>query len=153
MKSTGIWLLFSLLSLHSFSQVAQPELDPLLSKRNFVFKAQTALPLGSQARPLTAGYDLRITRDSITSYLPFFGRAYNINPFDTEGGIKFTTTKFKYNQQKKKNTWQITIQPQNEPGVQQLYLTISPSGYATLQVISVNRQPISFNGYIDKLTP
>jgi len=37
-------------------------------------------------------------------------------------------------------------------GVQSMRLNISPDGYASLQVTSLNRDPISFNGTIEEKT-
>jgi len=54
----------------------QAAVKDLITSRNFVFKAQTALPLGGQARQLTSDYDLRVYGDSLIAYLPYFGRAY-----------------------------------------------------------------------------
>jgi hypothetical protein len=74
----------------------------------------------------------------------------------TEGGIKFTTTKFTYNSKVgKKGGWTVIIKPtdkniSNWRDVQTMTLSISPDGYASLQVISTNRDPISFNGTIEK---
>ena len=121
----------------------------LITSGNFIFKAQTALPSGGQAIQLTSTYDLSISKDTIVAYLPYYGRAYSAPVGSAEGGIKFTSSKFDYKiKERKKGGWEIIINPKDEREVQQIYLTISSSGYANLQVINTNRQPISFNGYI-----
>jgi hypothetical protein len=109
-----------------------------------------ANPQTGSTRQLSPDYDLTITKDTIISYLPYFGRAY-VAPVDpAQGGIKFTSTNFEYKQAKDNKAWQITIKPKDTPDVHQLYLSIFDNGYATLQVISTNRQGISFNGYIEE---
>jgi hypothetical protein len=122
---------------------------------NFVFEANTAIPQTGGTRQLTSEYDLRVVKDTIIAFLPYFGRAYLApNPGETEGGIKFTSTNFIYTSKQKKNgSWDIFIKPKDNNisdwrDVQQLRLTISSDGYATLQVTSSNRDPISFYGYI-----
>ena len=151
MKTSFILLFLTVFTIHGFSQVAKPELDRLITDKIFVFKAQTALPLGGQARPLTGEYDIVVTPDSVVAYLPYFGRAYNIDPFNSEGGIKFTSTDFVYTQKdRKKKGWQVMIKPRDNADIQQLFLSVSPTGYATLQVTSNNRQPISFNGFVER---
>jgi hypothetical protein len=119
-----------------------------INSKHFVFKAQTALPMTGGSRQLTGGYDVKILGDSLVSYLPYFGRAYSVTP-GQRGGINFTSTKFDYKlSPRKKGGWNITIRPSDTRDVRELNFTISENGYATLQVNSNNRQPISFYGYI-----
>lgn len=128
----------------------------MVEDRNFVFKADFADPQGGGRRALTDDYDFVVSKDSIISYLPYFGRAYiaPVNP--TEGGIDFTSTKFDYHSTKNKNgNWDILIKPKDRNGndwrdVQSLRLTITTSGYASLSVISTNRSYISFDGYVEE---
>ncbi|MFI5136803.1 MAG: DUF4251 domain-containing protein [Sphingobacteriales bacterium] len=122
---------------------------------NFVFEANTAIPQTGGTRQLTSEYDLKVVKDTIIAFLPYFGRAYLApNPGETEGGIKFTSTNFIYQAKQKKNgSWDIFIKPKDNNisdwrDVQQLRLSISTDGYATLQVTSSNRDPISFYGTI-----
>ena len=155
MKNTRTFLLlFTAMltgSLMTNAQKSNPdEIKRMIESRNYIFKAQTAEPQGSMVRQLTPEYDLTIGRDTIISYLPYFGRAYvaPVNP--SEGGIKFTSTKFDYKQSNNGKSWKITIKPKDASEVQQLYLDIFDNGRATLQVISTNRQGISFSGYVEE---
>ena len=126
------------------------EIKRIVESQNYVFRAQWANPQGSISRQLTSEYDLTVSRDTIISYLPYFGRAYvaPINP--SEGGIKFTSTKFDYKQANNGKSWKIMIKPKDASEVQQLYLDIYDNGKATLQVTSTNRQSISFSGYVEE---
>lgn len=120
----------------------------LINSNNFVFKAQTALPLSGGARQLTPDYNLRLLGDSIVAYLPYFGRAY-VAGFNGGGGVNFTSTQYDYKiYKRKKGGWNIDVKPKDTKDVRELYFTISEDGYATLQVTSENRQAISYNGYI-----
>jgi len=116
--------------------------------QNYIFKAQYAAPLAGRSRALTSDYDLAIKRDTIISYLPYFGRAYAAPTNLTGGGIEFTSTNFKYTPERKKNRWEIMIQPKDASDIQDMSLTIYDNGRASLHVNSVNRQSISFDGYI-----
>jgi hypothetical protein len=106
--------------------------------------------LGGRFRQLnTSEYDLRIAGDSVISYLPYFGRAYSAPLDPSKSGIQFTSTNFKYEQSpRKKGGWNILIEPKDANDVRQLTLLVTESGSASLQVISNNRQSISFNGYV-----
>jgi hypothetical protein len=121
----------------------------LVESKNFVFKAQTALPLSGPSRNLTSDYDLRVTPESIVSYLPYYGRAY-VAPMDpSKSALEFTSKDFDYTTTPgKKDGWTVTIKPKDYKEVQQMTLSISSEGYASLQVTSTNRQAISFNGVI-----
>jgi len=131
----------------------------MIDSVHYVFKADYALPMRGGQKNLTSDYDLVVKKDTITAFLPYFGRAYTApnDIYTNEGGIKFKTADFSYDSKpSKKGGWEITIKPKdtnisNWRSVQQMYLSISANGYATLRVTSTNRDPISFNGYIDSL--
>ena len=122
----------------------------MLATKNFIFKAQSVSPQVGGLRQLTSSdYDLSVTNDLITSWLPYFGRAYSAPIDPADGGIKFTSSKFEYSQSKKnKHSWDITIRPKDVSDVQALYLTVFDNGSASLRVNSISRQSISFLGYI-----
>ncbi|HEY0678911.1 MAG TPA: DUF4251 domain-containing protein [Chitinophagaceae bacterium] len=130
-------------------QARNSDIAGLIESKRFVFVAQTANPLGMRSRQLTGEYDLRITPDSIISFLPYFGRAYAAPIDSREGGIRFTSTKFEYVQSVgRRGGWNINIRPADAQDVRELNLNISSGGIATLQVNSNNRQSISFSGQI-----
>jgi hypothetical protein len=121
----------------------------LVESKNYVFRAQTALPQTGQVRNLTSIYDLKVSTGSIVSDLPYFGRAYA--PVDpNQGGITFTSKDFTYTSTPlKKGGWEIRIKPNDiKADVRQMWLTITSDGYATLRVIANNRDPMSFNGEV-----
>ncbi|MGZ3757701.1 MAG: DUF4251 domain-containing protein [Mucilaginibacter sp.] len=134
------------------------EIVMLINTKNFVFMATYANPTrGMQSRALTTEYDLTLSGDTLTAYLPYFGRAYLADYNSaTEGGIKFTTTEFDYKVTKgKKGNFSIMITPlksslSDPRAVKTMRLDVTPDGYASLQVISLNRDPISFEGEIRK---
>jgi hypothetical protein len=119
----------------------------MINSKNYTFLAQYAQPLGRRQIPLTTEYTLTVRNDSLISYLPYFGQAYvaPINPEDA--GLMFTSTHFDYvANPTKKGGYTIIIKPKEEPKANQLILNITSTGYASLQVLSQNRQTISFRG-------
>jgi len=153
MKKIKIEILFlSLLTLLTalvYGQDKEAALKNSVEAKQFVFHAQTALPMSGSSRHLTTDYVLKISENSVVSYLPFFGRAYSVPYNSTEGGFNFTSTKFDYSSTPaKKGGWQITIKPKDVQDFKEFSLSISENGYGTLQVLSNNRQPISFTGYV-----
>lgn len=119
--------------------------------KSYTFTANQATPLGGGPVILTSVYDLRIKGDSVISFLPYFGRAYfdvGYNP--TDGGIKFTSTKFNYKKvEKSKGGWEITIKPEDVRNVISLVLRVSKDGYASLYISSNNRDAITYDGYLE----
>ncbi len=128
----------------------------MIDDTNYVFIANTANPMRGGQKMLTSEYDFIVKKDSIKSYLPYYGTSYSApnDPTDNEGGIKFTSTKFSYKVKQAKNGgWDIEIKPNdgnviNWRNVQSINLSISPEGYASLNVNSSNRDPITFSGEI-----
>ena len=131
------------------------KIKEMVEAQNFVFKATYASPMRGGGRSLTSDYDLNIGKDTIVSFLPYFGRAFVApNPGTTDGGIKVNTTKFSYVSTSKGGGWNITIKPKDKNisdwrDVQTFNLSVSQDGYGSLQVISTNRDAISFTGYIE----
>ncbi len=121
-----------------------------IDAQTYTFKAQYAMPMRGGQKYLTGDYDLRVTKDSVIAYLPYFGRAYMSAPITPEeSGIMFTSTKFGYKiEPKKKGGWLITITPANVKYVAKLMLDVSPSGTASLNVSSNYRDVITFTGYV-----
>ena len=129
------------------------KIKELIINQDYTLKAQTTTPLSGRLRQLTSDYDLQVSKDVIISQLPYFGRAYSapINPSD--GGIQFTSKDFEYRlTDKKKGGWDVAIKFKDAGDVQQMQLSIFNNGTASLQVISNNRQAITFNGYITTST-
>lgn len=133
----------------SLPVAAQP-IKTLVDSQRYVFQAQTAQPLRGPFRNLNSTiYTLRVTRDTISSDLPYFGRSF-VAPMDpSQAGLRFVSTKFEYSViPGKKEGWAISIKPKNALDVREVQLNISSSGYASLQVLCNNRDPITFNGII-----
>ncbi|HXB07900.1 MAG TPA: DUF4251 domain-containing protein [Puia sp.] len=137
------------LGLGILARAQSKDTKSLVESQNFVFKAQTAIPQSGRSRNLTSDYDLKVSKDVVVSYLPYYGQAYEAPIDPSKGGLDFSTKDFSYaSVPGKKDGWTVTIKPRDYKDVQQLVLRISSEGYASLQVISTNRQAISFNGVI-----
>ena len=155
-KSSKIILLFiSILGMINVLQAQDVKQDKnsvikeLIDSKNYVFIAEIAQPTTGSNRRLDYGYQLQVASDSLISDLPYFGRAYSAPIDASQGGFRFTTTDFAYTvKETKKGGWNILIKPKTANDVRQMYLDILPGGRATLQVLSNNKQGISFDGYV-----
>jgi Domain of unknown function (DUF4251) len=123
-----------------------------IESKRFTFLANEMIPQGGGSKQLDYGYDVRVTPDSVISFLPYFGRAYFDVPYNpTDGGIKFTSTNFDYKVvEKKKGGWEITIKPKDVKNLSRIVLYVSSNGYASLTVTSFNRDMITFYGNLEK---
>jgi hypothetical protein len=156
LKFTAIAIVLSLVFFQCSSSKKSAELNAdditgMVKDKDFTFIADRVNPLRGRSRQLTSEYDVTIKSDSLVSYLPYFGRAYQapINP--SEGGIHFTSTDFSYEVNANKNNgWDVLIKPKDYREVQQFSFRIFENGSATLQVISTSKDPISFNGRVEK---
>jgi len=128
----------------------------LIDARDYVFEANYVVPLRGNSKSLTFGYDLVLAKDTLRTYLPYYGQV-TLAPTDaTDGGIKLNTTNFSYEAKSaKKGGYEIIIKPkdnfqQGSKDVRYMRLQVSSAGYASLQVICNNRDSISFNGTIEE---
>lgn len=121
-----------------------------IDAQTYTFKATYAQPLRGIQKYLTSEYDLKVTKDSVIAYLPYFGRTYMSAPLTPEeSGIMFTSTKFAYKiLPKKKGGWSITITPANVKYISKMQLDVYTNGTASLLVNSNYRDQITFSGNI-----
>ena len=131
----------------------------LVNSQKYVFIANYVMPLRGGGFGTSSYYDMKVGKDTITTFLPYFGRATMANNGSIDNGNNFTSTKFTYKATTKKNNgWEIVIVPLdknkgNDPlGIRNMILSISEDGYATLQVNNLNRDAISFNGRIEEIS-
>lgn len=144
-----------LIGCGSIQSVAEKQMKALRIKEkvesfNFTFNATAANPMTFSSVNLTSLYDLKVNKDTVQAYLPYFGRAY-VAPMDPgEGGIKFTSTDFNHTvvEGKRQGSWKVTIKTLDANPDISLYLDVWDNGSAQLIVNDPNRQSISFQGYI-----
>jgi len=149
-SAQGLVLLLLTTKLHA-QDLDKQQVQNAVQAKEFVFKAQTVMPMSGGSRQLTTEYTVKFLGDSIICDLPYFGRAYSASYGSQDGGIHFTSTKFDYKAKAgKKGAWDIAVKPKDEKEIQEMNFTISENGSASLRVTNSNRQPISFYGYITK---
>jgi hypothetical protein len=121
----------------------------LIDSQSFIFVPQFVSPLRGATRSLTSYYKLEVSKDSIMSYLPYFGRAYSAPYNSADLAFDFTSTNFEYRLTPgKKEAWDILIKPKNNVNTPELSLHIFDNSSASLSISSPNRDPISYQGYI-----
>lgn len=120
----------------------------LVDSKNFVFVPRTANPMSGKAITLTGGYDLTLNNDSVTSYLPYYGRAYSA-AYGVENPMRFNLPVSDYTSEKTKKGYEVRFSVKNANDLINLTFHIMETGSATLQVNSTNRQGISYYGVLE----
>jgi hypothetical protein len=141
-------LLFCLGSIEA--QEADSAIAIMVKGKDFTYTAVTYSSSSTDKKQLNDYYFIKVTKDSITGSLPYFGNSYTPQINLTDGGIKFTSLKFDYTLvEKKRGKILLTIKPKDERTlIQELFMTIFSNGRTELNVQSRNREPTSFSGYI-----
>lgn len=155
----------ALATLQASAQTDKATTAKIIAQKNYVFVATSALPLnatdvnnvlsrmpgnvGAGAINLNgSNYDVKVVGDSIIAYLPYYGRSFSAPINRDDSGIKFTSTEFSYDAEKRKKGWQIAIKTKDTKDSPRLNLNISENGYGSLVVSTNNKQSITYNGYI-----
>ncbi len=146
----GILLLMSCGSeIRAQNSASGPALERQIVTKQFIFMATSVTPMRGQTRFLDPTYDVRLKKDSVLSYLPYFGVAQTAPLPNENSGISFTSTNFDYSYiSKKKGSWDVQVNFKDQTATREFHFLIYDNGNASLDVISNNRDPISFKGYI-----
>ncbi|OPC04363.1 hypothetical protein BAS10_14900 [Elizabethkingia meningoseptica] len=140
------------------------EVAALVNQDNYTFMAtraypmdQTTLNVMSAMRPaggafrlldLSYGYGFKLQPNELNVDLPYFGRVFTPS-FDTsKNGLKFNSKNFNITKKQDKKKVSYTIRVNDVQGVQALYMDVYNNGKAFLSVNANDRQPISYDGYI-----
>lgn len=139
-------------SSKNVTTLSPAEIQNMVNSSQFIFVADRLTPLRGATRYLTNYYYVNVNKDKLNSFLPFLGRIYHPLLDPTKGPLRFTSTRFTYTvTPKNKDGWGVIIKPMDYSDVQQLNFEIFDNGNANLNVISTDRDGISFSGRIEKL--
>ncbi|MDR0796187.1 MAG: DUF4251 domain-containing protein [Tannerella sp.] len=117
-----------------------------IDNRTFIVSVNKALPMGGSSRNLTSPYTLEINGEKVKSHLPYFGRAYTV-PYGGGDGLIFDSDITDYQMsfdRRGKALIEFKTKSKEDQFVYRIH--IFPNGTASIDVNSVNRQPISFSG-------
>lgn len=129
------------------------EVKELINSGEYVFVANSAMPMAGRRIDLTSNYDLKIKGNHVEAWLPYFGRAYSAPYGGGEGGIKFKEDVEDINVEfiEKKKSYTIDLEAKTDVDTYVMSLSVGLSGFATLNVVSNNRQSISYYGLIEAI--
>ncbi|HYQ57882.1 MAG TPA: DUF4251 domain-containing protein [Draconibacterium sp.] len=119
----------------------------LVDSKTWQFNADQMIPTGASSRNLTTPYNVVLKDGVVSSYLPYFGRAYTVDYGSTESPLTFDSPIEEYNiKDTKRDGYMIYFTANNKNDKIVFTLHVSSTGSASLSASSTNRQNISFNG-------
>ncbi len=127
------------------------KIDSIVNNNQITFLARNAIPTGGESISLSSNYNLWIKGDTVEVFLPYFGRAYQADFGNSEGGIKFTAPMINVSKTFKKGNHTINFEAKAPTDLYRITLTVTESGYCSLTVNSINRSSIGFEGELDNL--
>ena len=128
-------------------KVAQ-QIEQMLAEKHYTVDVKMMYPRGGRAENVTSNYSLEIKGDTLVSYLPYFGRAYNV-PYGGGKGLNFSAPVSSYEMKKEKNgKTYIMMRADNGEDVIDYQLEIFDNGQTTIDVTAREREPISYSGEI-----
>ena len=120
-----------------------------LSQRGFKISVGRMYTNRGGSKSLSYGYQVAVRNDSLFSYLPYFGRAYNI-PYGGGKGLNFSERISNYQESQAKNGLRmIDIDLQNEEDTYHYTIEVYDNGSSSITVMSRQRERISYSGEME----
>ena len=120
-----------------------------LNNRDFMIAIDRMYPMRGSSRHVTYGYSVEVRNDTLISYLPYFGRAYNV-PYGGGKGLNFTAPIGSYQEFMKRNGQRhIEIGVTNDEDTYFYTIEVFDNGNSSVDVRARQRERISFSGNLD----
>ncbi|MBR2776450.1 MAG: DUF4251 domain-containing protein [Prevotella sp.] len=120
-----------------------------LTERKYRIAVSRMYPRSGAAKSVSYGYSVEVRNDSLFSYLPYFGRAYQV-PYGGGKGLNFSERIGSYHESQLNNGKRhIEIQVKNEEDTYLYTLDIFDNGSSQIDVQSRQREQISYSGNME----
>lgn len=122
-----------------------------LSRGTYTVLFDYVYPQRMSPRFLSPTYSLRVSGDSIESYLPYFGVAYRADiGNERESPLVFRSHAYDYQVVRtRKEAYAVSFKAKRGMEMLEYRLDIFPNGKADLLVLSTDRESIRFTGELD----
>jgi hypothetical protein len=125
------------------------QVSEALASRHYTINVLMMYPQRGRAVNLTTNYSVEVKGDSLISYLPYFGRAYNV-PYGGGKGLNFTAPIGSYQEYMKRNGLRhIEIGVTNEEDTYFYTIEVFDNGSSSVDVRARQRERISYSGNIE----
>lgn len=120
-----------------------------LEARDYKIAVSRMYPMKGSSRNVSYGYSVEVRNDSLISYLPYFGGAYNV-PYGGGKGLNFSERIGSYRESQKNNgERQIEINVTNEEDTYIYLIKVFSNGNSSIDVTSRHRDHISYSGELE----
>lgn len=120
-----------------------------LNNREYQIAIDRMYPMRGSSRHVSFGYSVEVRNDTLISYLPYFGRAYNV-PYGGGKGLNFTAPIESYQEYMKKNGLRhIEIGLSNEEDTYLYTIEVFDNGNSSVEVRARQRERISYSGNVE----
>ena len=117
-----------------------------LTERNYIIGIEHMYPMKGGAKSVSAGYTVEVRNDSLFSYLPYIGRAYQI-PYGGGKGLNFSERIGSYQESQKKNGQRhIEISVKNDEDTYLYSIDVFGNGSSQIDVLPRQRERITYSG-------
>lgn len=123
------------------------ELKNRVTERDFSFTATRALPVNGGNFHLNTIYDITIMGDTVISYLPYYGVAYQVEYGARNSPLEFKTVIEDLEIKEIKKALIVTLSAKYRMDNFKFTFHIHDPENISLNINSINRQPITFLGY------
>lgn len=119
-----------------------------LTERNYKISIDHMYPMKGGSKSVSFGYTVEVRNDSLFSYLPYIGRAYQI-PYGGGKGLNFSERIGSYQETQRKNGLQhIEIGVKNDEDTYLYTIEVWDNGKSQIDVQARQRERISYSGDI-----
>lgn len=123
--------------------------EKALSERHYKVGIIMMFPNRGQAVNVSPDFSLEVKGDTLISYLPYFGRAYNV-PYGGGKGLNFTAPITEYSSEKgRKGATMVRITVKNEEDFYTYLLEIYDNGSTTVNLRARERESIRYSGEME----
>lgn len=120
-----------------------------LNNRDYTIAIDRMYPMRGSSRHISFGYSVEVRNDTLISYLPYFGRAYNV-PYGGGKGLNFSAPISSYQEYMKRNGLRhIEIGVTNEEDTYIYTIDVFDNGNSSVEVRARQRERISYSGNVE----
>lgn len=110
---------------------------------------RTAYPARGGAVQVTGDYGLEVSGDSVTVYLPYFGRGYTL-PYGGGKGLNFKALTTEYDVRKmKRGRTRVEFSTRNDEDTYRFTVDVFDNGQVSIDVQPQQRSRISYSGELE----
>ena len=130
----------------------EKQTEELMNSKTFVFKGSTAFTEKGKTISITSGANTAsFSPEMINCDLPFFGEAKTASAaYGGQGGYKFEGKPDEFTLENTKKGWKLKAVVKTGNETYTMNLTASPDGSSNLNVYSISRSSMRYNGEVGK---